>query len=63
MLSTTPFMRMPPEVTARMPHAAAPMAAVVQVVFEELYVTPRERRQDTSRAGALVTSETRENEE
>ena len=39
------------------------MAAVVQVVFEELYVTPRERRQDTSRAGALVTSETRENEE
>ena len=42
---------------------AAPMAAVVQVVFEELYVTPRERRQDTSRAGALVTSETRENEE
>lgn len=42
---------------------AAPMAAVVHVVFEELYVTPRERRQDTSRAGALVTSETRDGEE
>jgi predicted PurR-regulated permease PerM len=42
---------------------AAPMAAVIQLVFEEVYVARRERRQDTSRAGALVTSETRENEE
>jgi predicted PurR-regulated permease PerM len=42
---------------------AAPMAAVVQLIFEEVYVARRERRQDTSRAGALVTSETRENEE
>lgn len=42
---------------------AAPMAAVVQLIFEEVYVGRRERRQDTSRAGALVTSEVAEEEE
>ena len=42
---------------------AAPMAAVVQVIFEEVYVARRERRQDTTRVGALVTSEALEEEE
>ncbi|HYI11271.1 MAG TPA: AI-2E family transporter [Thermoanaerobaculia bacterium] len=42
---------------------AAPIAAIVQVIFEEMYVARRERRQDTARAGALVTSEVLEEEE
>ena len=38
------------------------MAAVAQVIFEEVYVARRERRQDTSRVGALVTSDALEEE-
>lgn len=42
---------------------AAPLAAIIQVMFEEAFVTKRERRQDATRAGTLVTSEAREQEE
>ena len=33
---------------------AIPMAAIVQVVFDELFITPRERRQDFGRTGSLM---------
>lgn len=33
---------------------AIPMAAIVQVTFEEWFVLPRERRQDVERAGTLL---------
>lgn len=42
---------------------AAPVAAIVQVIFEEVFVARRERRQDSSRVGALVTSDVLEEEE
>jgi len=33
---------------------AIPMAAIIQVMFEELFVSRRERRQDLDRAGTLL---------
>ncbi|HXI14322.1 MAG TPA: AI-2E family transporter [Thermoanaerobaculia bacterium] len=42
---------------------AAPIAAVAQVAFSEFFVSRRERRQDTDRAGTLVTAEASEGKE
>lgn len=42
---------------------AAPLAAVAQLVLNEVYIGRRERRQDTSRAGAIATTEVIEEEE
>lgn len=42
---------------------AAPMAAVAQLIFDEVYVGRRERRQDASRPGAIATTEAIEEEE
>lgn len=42
---------------------AAPMAAAVQLIFDALYIAPRERRQDANRPGAIATTEVIEEEE
>ncbi len=42
---------------------AAPLAAVAQLVLDEVYIGRRERRQDTNRAGAIATVEGIEEEE
>lgn len=42
---------------------AAPMAAAAQLIIDEVYVGRRERRQDTSRPGAIATTDAIEEEE